>query len=346
MIDSALGLRVWDLNQIYSKGANSSMIASIPLPRSSDDPTALCFDTSLQSSILFARVAVGFASGMLVLYGLRQQSAKWQLEVQYMGMTNVVVHQMAFRFPYVIALTEISTGSHQIKCFKFPESHPSEIYLPDPILIKSLDAYAFLSPCSLSIRPKSESPKRMVASIAYTVKLLQQGYTVGIQEFDLESPSSRVAHCIPLTYRGGSLLATDGFATTTTLSYAHPYLLTAHVDNTLTLYMVRSTAERLCITKPRRLWGHTSKVSKINVADRGRAVSVSGVSGELRVWELEGSAMGESIVLPGFVQGVRVQERLEYERITKEPITDVDYLGFDDTRVCVVRNEITVYDFN
>ena len=37
-----------------------------------------------------------------------------------------------------------------------------------------------------------------------------------------------------------------------------------------------------------RLWGHTSSVSGAHVGDRGKAVSVSAVGNELRVWELEG----------------------------------------------------------
>jgi len=49
--------------------------------------------------------------------------------------------------------------------------------------------------------------------------------------------------------------------------------------------------------------------------------------------------LGESVVLPAFVQGVKVQHSGYYDDAT------VDYLGFDDTRVCVVRDGITVYDF-
>jgi len=99
--------------------------------------------------------------------------------------------------------------------------------------------------------------------------------------------------------------------------------------------MVHSS-DKLSISQPKRLWGHTSKVAMVDVADRGRAVSIS--TGEIRVWELQGSALGESVVLPAFVQGVKVQHS-GYDD------TRVDYLGFDDTRVCVVRDGITVYDF-
>jgi len=74
----------------------------------------------------------------------------------------------------------------------------------------------------------------------------------------------------------------------TSLSYTHPYLLVAHPDNTLTLYLVSSTAESLSISAGSRLWGHTSSVSGAHVGGRGKAVSVSKRGDELRVWELEG----------------------------------------------------------
>jgi hypothetical protein len=62
----------------------------------------------------------------------------------------------------------------------------------------------------------------------------------------------------------------------------------AHPDNTLTLYLVSSTADSLSISAGSRLWGHTSSVSGAHVGGRGKAVSVSKRGDELRVWELEG----------------------------------------------------------
>lgn len=73
----------------------------------------------------------------------------------------------------------------------------------------------------------------------------------------------------------------------TSLSYSHPYLLTSHADNTLTMYLVVSTANALTIKTGRRLWGHTSSVSGVQVSERGKAVSVSSRGGEIRIWELE-----------------------------------------------------------
>ncbi|KAG5292709.1 F-box domain-containing protein [Histoplasma ohiense] len=73
----------------------------------------------------------------------------------------------------------------------------------------------------------------------------------------------------------------------TSISYSHPYLLTSHADNTLTMYLVVSTANALTIKTGRRLWGHTSSVSSVQVSERGKAVSVSSHGGEIRIWDLE-----------------------------------------------------------
>ena len=72
------------------------------------------------------------------------------------------------------------------------------------------------------------------------------------------------------------------------MSYSHPYLLVAHPDNTLSLYLVRSTSSTLSISSGNRLWGHTSSISGAHVGMRGKAVSVSRFGDELRVWDLEG----------------------------------------------------------
>jgi hypothetical protein len=72
------------------------------------------------------------------------------------------------------------------------------------------------------------------------------------------------------------------------MSYSHPYLLLAHPDNTLSLYLIRSTSSVLSISSGNRLWGHTSSISGAHIGMRGKAVSVSRLGDELRVWDLEG----------------------------------------------------------
>jgi len=155
-------------------------------------------------------------------------------------------------------------------------------------------------------------------------------------------------------------------ASPTSISYSHPYLLTSHRDNTLTLYLARSTDKEISIGEPRRLWGHTTGVAKAGVAGRGRAVSVSQVGGEVRVWELESIASTptkaratvQSGSFVGVVESVRVENAspkhhgkdLYLDNIRRGPLA-VEWIGFDEEKVLVVTREhereknVTLYDF-
>jgi hypothetical protein len=53
------------------------------------------------------------------------------------------------------------------------------------------------------------------------------------------------------------------------------------------MYLVVSTSEDLFVQGGRRLWGHTSSISAVQVTNRGKAVSVSSRGDEIRIWELE-----------------------------------------------------------
>jgi hypothetical protein len=120
----------------------------------------------------------------------------------------------------------------------------------------------------------------------------------------------------------------------TSLSYTHPYLLVAHPDNTLTLYLVSSTAESLSISAGSRLWGHTSSVSGAHVGGRGKAVSVSKRGDELRVWELEGGFGSLSARKRLAVGGLSV-------RLQPEP-RKADELGTAQAGLDLINNQTSV----
>jgi hypothetical protein len=155
-------------------------------------------------------------------------------------------------------------------------------------------------------------------------------------------------------------------------------LLAAHPDNTLTLYMVHSSAEQLSISSGNRLWGHTSAVSGAYVGSRGRAVSVSSRGDELRIWELEGgiaSSASRRKLLSGQLSVKIQQERRSAgdesekdvargsasilgsgalcgaEAAGHEPPVARGWIGFDDERVVVLRKQelgheaLVIYDF-
>jgi len=64
-------------------------------------------------------------------------------------------------------------------------------------------------------------------------------------------------------------------------------VLAALPDNTLMVYTITSTDDKLEINMGRRLWGHTSAVSAAEVTSTGKALSISAKSEEMRYWELE-----------------------------------------------------------
>jgi WD40 repeat protein len=158
------------------------------------------------------------------------------------------------------------------------------------------------------------------------------------------------------------------------MSYSHPYLLVAHPDNTLSLYLVKSTASSLSISCGNRLWGHTSAISGAHVGMRGKAVSVSRLGDELRVWDLEGgiaSAMTRRRFRNGDMS-VRVQPsraldessqaekdsarntiglRIALDQQFDDSTVSRGWVGFDEQNVIVLREKLegrqalVVYDF-
>lgn len=228
---------------------------------------------------------------------------------------------------------------------------------------------------------------------------------MGVQEVKLseagELLESRISSAIDQHYRPLAFAtrpmtthltpASVGLATSTTLelrhihskptslSYTHPYLLVSHPDNTLTLYLVSSTADSLSISAGSRLWGHTSSVSGAHVGGRGKAVSISKRGDELRVWELEGgfgSLSARKRLAVGDLS-VRVQpetkvdssdatqaglDLVNRESTGTSPTNDTDsdpdeltltrgWIAFDEENVVVLKEQsqgrqaLVVYDF-
>jgi hypothetical protein len=104
------------------------------------------------------------------------------------------------------------------------------------------------------------------------------------------------------------------------------------------------------------------------VAGRGRAVSVSQIGGEVRVWELESIAAASSKAdtkmedgaLVGIIESVRVENASIPLKVGKQMFFDtvpsttskaVEWIGFDEEKVLVVTSDherdknVTLYDF-
>lgn len=145
------------------------------------------------------------------------------------------------------------------------------------------------------------------------------------------------------------------------LSYSGCYILAGLSDNTLMVYTVTSTTDKLEINVGRRLWGHTSAVSAAEVTSTGKAVSISAKSDEMRYWELEDLLTGYSqqktstAILPLQKLNDAIKNRGEGLGLAvKEVNRETDFIrrgiSFDDEQAVVIGQRghgqiISCFDF-
>lgn len=300
-VDRPNGLRAWSAKK------ERRLLATTALDRRHSDVAATSLainisDNDDPASGSMSHLAVGFADGSFTLYSFdRNKSVFWNMYRQPPSI-NGMITAVAYASPYLLTMTSKQLLSLYKLSQEPNQDPPQQLYAFTSQLVRP--------PLSLCVR---QSGSNIIASIAYLVPTLFQGWTVGIQEINLsqsgELVGSRLATAssdqhqsasssLPLTQsppRPSPYLDIDSSAgqlhrsRATSVSYSHPYLLLTHADNTLTLHLVTSTTSSLSIGEASRLWGHTSSVSGAHVGGRGKAVSVSSHGDELRVWELEGA---------------------------------------------------------
>lgn len=314
--DSAAGLRAW------STQGEESLIATLAWGADGQfwsAPSSLAIDESSANAVKFD-ISVGFLDGSFGIFALDRRQRSITCQYMHPPSTNGAVTATALSFPYILTMTE----AQLLSIYAFPlagDPTSRRSVLAPPRLLSSLRSHTAWPPLSLGIRCSSVG---ILISVAYAMPTFMAGWSVGLQELRLSDGGmileSRLATplsegFVPLTPveqrvaqdplesqesasfldrgpRSSSLDVSRTWYTSpstkpTSLSYNHPYLLTAHSDNTLTLYVVTSNAQELSIVPGRQLWGHTSSVSGAHVGDRGKAVSVSVHSDDIRVWELE-----------------------------------------------------------
>ena len=381
-VDKSAGLKAWDIGRIENgmrKLVGSWQFQKYEQGWQLGTATALALDSDEER----IDVAVGFESGGAMILQLQPAGGvdgeDFGFSVRFIlppnSASEEILH-LTYSHPYLLTLD----SQHCFRAYLFDSSH---LNLDRPQLLATLQAQALQGPCRLTMRkPKNGVQGRVTASIAYSMPLFHGGWSVGIQEvvLDCSSPNgiahTRIGTCIPSTY---ALTIHPGqppshvhsvsipVASPTSISYSHPYLLTSHLDNTLTLYLARSNDKEITIGQPRRLWGHTTGVARAGVAGRGRAVSVSQVGGEVRVWELESIAARaskadteiEDGTVVGIIESVRVEnasgpkvgKELYLDNIPAKSPMSVDWIGFDEERVLVITSghtkdkNVTMYDF-
>ncbi|KAK9447122.1 uncharacterized protein V1518DRAFT_422269 [Limtongia smithiae] len=303
-------------------------------------------------------VVVGFVHGGFAMYSMSTQGTDFKLlhiqrpraycEHQDLDPITSIVSE----HPFVVTLSRLN----RVEIYKF-DADAAEI----ASLIYTIRSHNITGPTTLSLR-RARSTNVVYATIAYTHTCISSGWTVAVQEIKLDDTSDnivslRAASSLPSSSSPASKRKTrfdynhilwPSFSMPTSLSYAHPFLLTSHADNTLAVYHVRSTASELSIGPGCRLWGHTSAVANVEVQDRGRAVSISQSGREMRVWDLEAAAIEDVN---------KTQHAMESVRVVIDNYKDIDdegrvgkFLGFDEEKVVVEQQRqrsrmVMVYDF-
>lgn len=372
--DSAHGLRAWS-----SKGWDR-LLATAPLSSTNQEtrpsPSSLAIDTSCSNSTRLI-VSVGFTDGSFAIYTLSRSERTFTRRYTHAASCDGTISAIAFAWPYLLT----ATLKPILSLYHFDtvsKEYTSNANLKPPRLLCSLKSHTAYPPLSLAIRASSTSS--VVASIAYAMPTWSSRWSVGLQELRLTPEGtiteSRLASAktkdfrLSLSYKSQQApLIPTATSKPTSLSYHHPYLLTAHPDNTLTLYLVTSTTKELTIGSGSQLWGHTSSVSSTYVGERGKAVSVSTVGNELRVWELEGRGP-PNLHRKGAVDEASVQVRPEmHENLLDMPVgrgplcgshttseldestVAKDWVAFDEEKVVLLREKmegaqaLVVYDF-
>ncbi|KAF3002906.1 hypothetical protein E8E13_002271 [Curvularia kusanoi] len=387
--DSIGGLRAWSIEN------GGELIASITfdLPDVTQLPVSMAIDSS-EGDGNSERIVLGFEDGSFSIYALRREEEIFVLLFAHPPSSNGMLSALAMSSPYLLTMTE----DHLLSLYAFEGSGNSGGFLDPPRLLYSLRSHTAWPPVSLSLRATARS---MTAAIAYSLPTYLSGWTVGVQELNLslkgELLGSRLAtaadeHSFTLSaYRSSSTPATrspsplprttyeppltsSSNTKPTSMSYSHPYLLVAHPDNTLSLYLVKSTDSSLSISPGNRLWGHTSSISGAHVGMRGKAVSVSRLGDELRVWDLEGgtTSVANRRRFKNGELSVRVQPSRTVDETPQSKFEDNEHcsglrlalnqsfddssvnrgwVGFDEQNVIVLKEKkegsqaLVVYDF-
>ncbi|KAF7865282.1 hypothetical protein EAF04_006259 [Stromatinia cepivora] len=352
------GLKAWDL-----KGRE--LIATCGLGEGI--PTCLAVDEQEGDKGKLG-VVIGFEDGGWGTWELDVGNRMFRRKYRHPPSSSGMLSAVAYAHPYLLSITEGQLLSfytlNPTESIRESEDDDTTIKIqekesqPRPYLLTSLKSHSSWPPLSLSIRL---TPTTIIASIACTLPTYLSGYTISIQELHFttsppSSPPTLTTSRLTTSFPPGFHPLTSNNSPTplsrpTTLSYAHPYILATHPDNTLSLYLCTSTHTSLTLSPPQKLFGHTSSISFASITSRGKAVSVSEHGGELRVWELEpgmfkrGRGAGEE-------RSVRVGDGRE--RVDVRGVGEIDgkrddrvrkgkdlekklWVGFDEEMVIVLK---------
>jgi len=337
-------------------------------------------------------ISVGMGNGHFSLFVLNLQTSQLDLQSSHAG-CNGAITAIALSSPYLLVVSQYKNLT--LYNLRHNSRRRGEVSETKPYQLASLKADNIVAPMTLSLRV---SPFDIVATIVYSFFHIGCGWSLGIQELRLgkdgQQLDSRLTTTVDSQYgvrplqglqfkkRRHSVAEPDDSQASiapgpsilhqqppTSMSYSHPYLLTSHADNTLTMYLVVSTSENLFVQGGRRLWGHTSSVSTVQVTNRGKAVSVSSRGDEIRIWELETAISSLGTRKPfkedngiQLSAGNKLGSEPDSPRTLSQDLNSVetnsqvlsrmqDCIGFDEERVLLLREKgvgtqlLECYDF-
>lgn len=384
--DAAYGLRAWAAKDPTS--CLSSISFSEDSKVSTTRPTSLAV-TQLSDE---QEIVVGFENGHFNRYIYDVKTCRLGLRSSHVGFRNGAITAMALSSPYLLMVSQHKILSlYNLRTWSTGKAQGTL----GPCEIASLQAENMVAPMTLSLRV---STLEIVATIVYSFYHIGCGWSLGIQELrfnkdgqQLESrltttvdsqygirplqslPTNKRQHSATIDSIHSSVTPTEPSILhqqpPTSMSYSHPYLLTSHADNTLTMYLLVSNSNSLFVRGGRRLWGHTSSVSTVQVTNRGKAVSVSSLGNEIRIWELETTVpflgsrrpLKEESSIQVSPDNRQLGNRLGAKSIPQE-IGELDLVpsthscmhecvGFDEERVLLLRKKtvgtqlLECYDF-
>lgn len=289
-VDVPHGLRVWKKGGILHTCALSQQHV----------PVALAVDVVGQNTW----ICVGHDDGTFSLF--KFDGTTVTRDVGFASSEGSAIESIAMAWPHILTL---STSRTITLCERTSESDAISLKV-----LATLHSDAPLSPAALSLR---KTKTTLIASICYAFNRFNTGWCLGLQEMrmDLQGAlrtnraTSSIANVTReslhssntprLTSRSASTapfsIHPELMRSPNSLSYCGCYILAALPDNTLIVYTVNSTEDRLAIDVGRRLWGHTSAISAAEVTSTGKAVSISSHSDEMRYWELEEVLVSSSL---------------------------------------------------
>ncbi|KAK5095366.1 hypothetical protein LTR70_003530 [Exophiala xenobiotica] len=282
--DQEHGLRIWK---------NGSVLHSCSLTEGLH-PSALAVDREEGRT----QIAVGYTNGSLSVISFDGLGLTELTTTK--GSPGSSIDSLGIAWPYLMTMSR-SMSISLFQCSMDEEGAKASLKC-----LANLHSDAELAPACLSLRKTSTT---LVAGIAYAFNRFNTGWCLGLQEIrmDLEGSimDNRTTTSISGPTRSSFAMSKEPkFVTRSastspfglhpqlmrapnSLSYCGCYVLAGLPDNTLMVYIVTSTDDKLEINVGRRLWGHTSAVSAAEVTSTGKALSISANSDEMRYWELE-----------------------------------------------------------